>query len=573
MTPWRPGTRAFHLAPAPLAVVDAASGAVLAVNRAMEHQLGTHADRLRGQIWPVPLGGRRSDFAAVAARVGQTGTAVVEAMLGGPIDPVWWRQRIVRVADPGARPYLIIEAEDRTRDHQITEDLARAAHHDELTGLWNRRRFRRELRALLGDQAGPVVGLALFDVDGFKLVNDTHGHAVGDAALVAVAEAVRAGGPPGSAVARLSGDEFAAAITAPSIEVARERCVRLVGRAAHVVVGPTLPDLTLSAGIAVAEPGPDPDRRVQTLLVDADLDMYAYKTRTRAERRATFGPDADHGQVAAAWRSGGGDGEGDRAGADDLGEDRAGRGTADRTAGGEVELWTHPIVEVASGRAVLHDVHLHGVGPVVTFDALVEVIRLVERHARRVVGQPQGHLVHLPNLPLGAGAAAGWLSRAADDVGLDRSAVTFALDEIHLLEPDAGVLQGFAALRAEGFGLAVDAFGAQVGSLRLLTDLEPDQVWIDRRLLDRSGPGATAGGPALVASALALTARLGLRTGVAGVAPDRLAHLAALAVDLALVPDDSSRRPVGAVRREDRDPSLAGTVSGAWPAGGRVRRP
>ena len=169
MTAWRPGARSFHLAPAPLAVVDAADGTVLAVNRAMELQLGTSGDRLCGQVWPTPLGGRRTDFAALAAlaaRVGARGAAVVEGMLGDPIDAVWWRQRIVRVDEPGGRPHLIIEVEDRTREHQVTEDLARAAHHDELTGLWNRRRFRRELRSLLGDGSGPVVGLALFDVGG-----------------------------------------------------------------------------------------------------------------------------------------------------------------------------------------------------------------------------------------------------------------------------------------------------------------------------------------------------------------------------------------------------------------------
>jgi diguanylate cyclase (GGDEF)-like protein len=544
-------------------VVDAADGTVLAVNRALEVQLGTPADRLRGQVWPTPLGGRRSDFTTLADRVGARGTAVVEGMLGDGIDPVWWRQRIVRVDEPERRPYLIVEVEDRTRDHQATEDLARAAHHDELTGLWNRRRFRRELRQLLADGSGPAIGLAIFDVDGFKLVNDTHGHAVGDAALVAVADAIRSGAPPGAAVARLSGDEFAAALTAPTREVARERCLRLVERAAQVVVGPSIPDLTLSAGIAVAEPGPDADRRVQDLLIDADLDMYADKTRTRAERRATFGPADDHGPVAAAW----GPGAGDRPDGDPDGPDRHGGETGD----GEVEVWSHPVLEVATGRPVLHDVVLHGVGPVVTFDSLVAVIRLVERHARRVIGQPQHHLVHLPNLPLGAGAAAAWLSRAADDLGLDRSAVTFALDEVHLLEPDAGTVAGFAALRSEGFGLAIDGFGARVGSLRLLTDLEPDQVWIDRRLLDAAGPGAIRSGPALVAGVLGLTARLGLRTGVAGVAADRLAHLAALAIDLALVPDDAARRPVGAVPRVAAGP--AGPAAGRSQGVGGLRGP
>lgn len=531
MSVQRRDASAFKHAPCPMAIVDAGDGTVMAVNRAMCTALDTPLHRLIGQVWPVPIGGQRSDLVSMLERVVPGETLVVEGALGAPIDAVWWRQQVSLVSEPGRRPYLVVAVEDRTAEHRVTRELATAAHRDELTGLWNRRRFRSELRRLLSDRSGPWVGVALFDVDDFKSVNDTYGHAMGDAALVAVASAIGAAVPRGSMVARLSGDEFAAAIIAPSAQDVEARCRSLLQQVTTVSVGPAMPDLNLSTGVAVAEPGPEADRRVQELMVRADVDMYAFKTRARAERHRSFGPDEHHGDVVDAWSHPG------------DGEPRA-TGSDDDTV---VELWSHPVVSVASGQPVQHDVVLRPADALVTFDTLISVLKMVERHTRRRLGQPQRHLIHVPNLPLGAGAAAAWLSRAADDLGLERSHITFAMDEMVLLGGDEGALAGLKALQAEGFAVAVDRFGARFGSLRLLGDLEADQVWLDARLFDPAAPGSAPNGAALVASVLGLTARMGSRTGVAGVTEASLTRLASLGIDLALVPDETAGRPLGVV--------------------------
>ena len=104
-----------------------------------------------------------------------------------------------------------LEHERREADRdQVIADLRRQATTDSLTGLANRRAFRRELdrRWELAHNGAGRHGVALLDLDGFKAINDLRGHLAGDAVLVAVAEAVRSACGPEDMVARLGGDEF-----------------------------------------------------------------------------------------------------------------------------------------------------------------------------------------------------------------------------------------------------------------------------------------------------------------------------------------------------------------------------
>src|SRR5690606_6140271 len=102
---------------------------------------------------------------------------------------------------------------ERQRLHQLTEELTAAqatlahrANHDELTGLPNRRHLAEHVeRAITGD--GRPFALVFVDLDGFKQVNDLHGHQVGDALLRAVADRIRGEVRADDVVARLSGDE------------------------------------------------------------------------------------------------------------------------------------------------------------------------------------------------------------------------------------------------------------------------------------------------------------------------------------------------------------------------------
>jgi diguanylate cyclase (GGDEF)-like protein/PAS domain S-box-containing protein len=126
--------------------------------------------------------------------------------------PVWvsFNSSLVRL--PGGPPlYLITQVEDIGKRKELEEQLRHLAQHDPLTQLFNRRRFDEELARLLAHSQRYHAPAALFilDVDNFKEVNDTQGHAAGDAALQAVGDILRANLRTSDIAARLGGDEFA----------------------------------------------------------------------------------------------------------------------------------------------------------------------------------------------------------------------------------------------------------------------------------------------------------------------------------------------------------------------------
>jgi diguanylate cyclase (GGDEF)-like protein len=164
---------------------------------------------------------------------------------------------------------------DQLQEHQ--HRLRHQALYDELTGLANRAHFREETTsALAAAQERPgSVALLLVDLDGFKAVNDTHGHAAGDLLLAGVAEKLRQSVRSGDLVARLGGDEFAVLLrdcTARDAEHTAQRILRSMAEA--VEVGDDLAVCAnASIGIACAEQCDD----VRSLLHDADMAMYASK--------------------------------------------------------------------------------------------------------------------------------------------------------------------------------------------------------------------------------------------------------------------------------------------------------
>lgn len=148
---------------------------------------------------------------------------------------------------------------------------------DPLTGLLNRRAFRRQTLTLLarrGKEHGYLL-VALLDLDDFKSLNDTHGHAVGDQALVAVADALRATATPTAVIARSGGEEFLIADVATTHEAA-QRYQEVCDAIARLA-----PSVTSSVGTALAElnelPEHSHDNVVDHLIAAADMAMYRAK--------------------------------------------------------------------------------------------------------------------------------------------------------------------------------------------------------------------------------------------------------------------------------------------------------
>jgi diguanylate cyclase (GGDEF)-like protein len=168
--------------------------------------------------------------------------------------------------------------------------------HDSLTHLANRQLLYREATRALGELPRCGGGLALFviDLDKFKEVNDSLGHAAGDQLLAAVAERLSAAMRPQDLVARLGGDEFAVLVRDVSDPAAaRQAAVRLIERldGTFVIDGVTI-ELSASCGVALA-PGHGDD--LDMLLRRADGAMYAAKAAGRGV--ALWDPER-----AAEWR-------------------------------------------------------------------------------------------------------------------------------------------------------------------------------------------------------------------------------------------------------------------------------
>jgi diguanylate cyclase (GGDEF)-like protein len=182
----------------------------------------------------------------------------------------------------GYRRFRDLSNEIKARGRAETE-AQRLAHHDPLTGLPNRRFFGQTLDQTLRHLGpGKRVAVMMLDLDGFKAVNDMHGHAEGDRALLAVG-ALLSRKLPDATLARMGGDEFA--IIVPAVK-SRERVAsharRIVaGFTEPFVIGEASVSLGVSIGIVVA---PDDGDKPEILLRRADLAMY----RAKAEGRSLF---------------------------------------------------------------------------------------------------------------------------------------------------------------------------------------------------------------------------------------------------------------------------------------------
>lgn len=190
-----------------------------------------------------------------------------------------WQQRLRTLQ--GARTALDVER--LQRDGQAAWLVA---HQDPLTGLGNRRALDEalvEVGSVPGDRRQH--SLVLLDLDAFKRVNDAHGHAVGDAVLCRVADALRAGARDSDVIVRLGGDEFVVLAVGAGPDVGAE----LVGRFERGIEDTdwddVAPGLQVTATIGFASTGDDGTgggrRGLADLVQSADAEMYRHKRRAR----------------------------------------------------------------------------------------------------------------------------------------------------------------------------------------------------------------------------------------------------------------------------------------------------
>ncbi|MCA1982049.1 EAL domain-containing protein [Nocardioides nematodiphilus] len=198
--------------------------------------------------------------------------------------------------------YFVGVERDVTEQRAQEAQLRRLALHDSLTGALNRRGFEDLLTRYAAEHAVPDSGsLLMIDLDHFKHHNDTYGHAVGDALLVAIASAVQEHLGPEEAIGRIGGDEFAVLLPGRDPHAARSVADQLLSAIAGAAEGVS-PDpehpVTASIGVAAFTDDADPT----LVLRRADEAMYAAKSAGGA-RSAGWGKHQQHPEEAGSGTS------------------------------------------------------------------------------------------------------------------------------------------------------------------------------------------------------------------------------------------------------------------------------
>jgi len=196
------------------------------------------------------------------------------------VDELGDRHRLVwnstPVRDHDGHWHVVALGVDVTEQRRAEALLRHQAQTDPLTGLLNRAAFESMLPDHLDPESGLGCGLLFCDLDGFKAVNDTHGHAAGDAVLNEVAKRLKTVVRRDDVVARLGGDEFVVmlpALGAIQVRALAARVERTVARQIRLAEG--FAKVGVSVGVRIAAPGEDP----AAVLNDADASMYEVKRR------------------------------------------------------------------------------------------------------------------------------------------------------------------------------------------------------------------------------------------------------------------------------------------------------
>ncbi len=401
------------------------------------------------------------------------------------------------------------EAQAAEREAELAErhlqELQHIAFHDSLTGLPNRRSFQARLtEAVERSLAAPQVhGFAVMflDFDRFKLINDSLGHASGDAFLVQVSRRLQGLLAVGDTLARLGGDEFAVLMVDPGGHAAvlaqAERLLQAL-RAPFHVAGT---ELNSSASIGITSSAL-PYTRPEDVLRDADIAMYRAKATGKA-RHVVF--DAQlHAQVMQRLR---------------LETDLRRAVLAD-----QIGLAYQPIFDLASGQvsgfeALARWVHPE-LGPVSpgTFVAIAAEAGVVTELTDRLVQRACRQLRHWQTSLPGTGALAMHINitgrdlvhtslaerllQALHESGLQPRHLRLELDENTLMQHIGAALPVLATLRAAGIGLSLDDFGSGYSSLKHLHSLPIDSLKIDPSFVQALQGGQGAGADATVVRAV-----------------------------------------------------------------------
>jgi diguanylate cyclase (GGDEF)-like protein/PAS domain S-box-containing protein len=403
---------------------------------------------------------------------------------------------------------LVLNTRDIDDEKRLQKELTHQAFHDSLTGLANRALFKdRVQHALLRArrQRRPLAVLFL-DLDRFKSINDSFGHASGDALLIAVSKRLSDRVRAEDTVARLGGDEFAVLVENlagdAELSVVAER-IREAFQDPIVIDGRELA-VAASVGIALSETGRETS---DDLLRNADLAMYRAKAGGGGVRR--YHPEMHAGMIERL----------------ELESD-----LRQALARDQLYLVYQPIVDLRTGRlsgaeALLRWQHpTRGIVSPAQFIPVAEssgmivpigewVLRQACRDARRWDRIPGGHemsvSVNLSSRQLQTSELPSAVPQALLEAGLAADRLTLEMTETVMFDGDDETLASLHELRRLGVRLAMDDFGTGYSSLSYLHRFPIDVIKIDRSFVERlSGDGdeaSLAGSIVRIAQGLRIT--------------------------------------------------------------------
>ena len=481
---------AFEHAPIGVCVLSfrgADAGRWVTVNPALADMLGHDRDallakRVREVIHPDEVDAGRRTMGRLI-RGDQERTTVECRMIAADGRVVWTLVTVAAVADASGRPaYGIAQVVDITERKRFEGQLQHLADHDALTGLFNRRRFEEELDRALADaeRYGRRGAVLVLDLDGFKHVNDTLGHPVGDELIARLSETLRCELRETDVIARLGGDEFGVilpqATDAEAGQVAA-KLLRAVARDGVVADSSRQVRVTASVGLAPFDgrDGLSPEE----LLVEADIAMYDAKEAGRNQAARSERDQAGPGRHVSrlSWL------ERIRAALD---EDR-------------FELHAQPIVALADDDGVpafelLLRMRSDGgeLVPPATFLPIAERFDLIGAIDRWVVGRAVALLrrehaagrpvtlsVNLSGRTMGDADFARWLEELLTDAPVPAQRLIVEITETAAIVNLERARALADMLRRFGCRLALDDFGAGFASFAYLKHLRFDVLKID----------------------------------------------------------------------------------------------
>jgi diguanylate cyclase (GGDEF)-like protein/PAS domain S-box-containing protein len=443
-------------------------------------------------------------------------------------DGTWLHSETVAanlLEDPNVRG-LVLNTRDVSDRKQLETQLVHQAFHDGLTGLANRTLFAERVEHALARSGADDLAVLFIDLDDFKNVNDSLGHAAGDQLLVAAARRLQACLRPSDTAARLGGDEFSVLLERV---VDAEAAAAVAGRILDTLHQPfglngrTIP-IKASLGVATGRPGTD---KAEELLRNADVAMYAAKAGGK-DRHELFRPDMHEDMLQR------------------LELEAELRHVVDRD---QLVLHYQPIVELVSGRitrveALVRWKHpTKGLLPPLAFIHLAEEQGLIGPigmwvllqaclQARRWQDQfpeapPLSVHVNVSGRQLEEQRLVGEVVQALETSRLSPRLLTLEITESVLVSDVEAMSARLRELKGLGVYLAIDDFGTGYSSLSYLRRFPIDMLKIDKAFVD--GIGRSREDTALAHAIIKLSNTLQLHAVAEGIEePEQAANLLTL---------------------------------------------